>query len=52
MSRGDRDLADCALELADELDEMIEGGARLRIVAVDGDDSVYPSFEHPCLCFN
>ena len=30
-------LAECAFELADELDEIIEGGALLRIVAVVGD---------------
>ena len=45
-------LAECVLELADELDEIIEGGALLRMVAVVGDPPGFPELEHPYLCFN
>ena len=52
FSIGVLNLADCAFELADELDEIIEGGALLRIVAVVGDPPGTPELEHPILCFN
>ena len=45
-------LAVWAFELAEELDEIIEGGARLRIVAVVGDPPELPELEQPTLCFN
>ena len=44
--------AEQALELADELDEIIEGGALLLMVAVVGEPPWFPALVHPCLCFN
>ncbi len=52
LSIGALNLADWAFELAEELDEIIEGGALLRIVAVVGDPPEFPELEHPTLCFN
>ena len=51
LSREAFNLAECAFELADELEDIIEGGALLRIVAVVGDPPLFDEFEHPSLCF-
>ena len=52
IARGTLNLADCVFELVEELDEMMEGGALLRMVAVVGDPPVTVEFEHPILCFS